>query len=93
MKINDILNEGFSDLVAHYYPNFDHSSYDRTYNPDAEKFASAERKDSKDKVNSNGVNIVTTAPEDHETWTTEPDTSQQISPGARGKKIITRKLP
>lgn len=90
MKIRDLLNEGYCDLVAHYYPNFDASSYDRTYNPDAEKFASAERIDAQDKVNSNGINIVTKAPEDKEKWSTEPDLSQQISPGARGKKIITR---
>lgn len=90
MKIRDLLNEGYCDLVAHYYPKFGIQSYDQTYNPDAEKFASIERKESKDKVNDNGVNIVTKAPEDEEKWTTEPDMSHQISPGARGKKIITR---
>lgn len=93
MRIKDILNEGYCDLVAHYYPNFDTKEYDRVFNPEAEQFASLERKDAVDKVNKDGINIVTTAPVDDEKWTTKPDMSQMISAGARGNRIITRLIP
>lgn len=90
MKINDILTEGFGDLVAHYYPNFDSHEYDRIFNPEAERFASSERKDAVDKVNCDGVNIVTTALPDDDKWSTKPDTKHEVSAGARGNAIIAR---
>lgn len=92
MKIKDILKEGYCDLVAHYYPNFDAENYDSVFNPDAEKFAGAQRATYKDLYNENGINIVTTAPADDDKWDITPDTNSQISPGARGNIILSRKF-
>lgn len=91
MKIREILNEGFADKVAHYYPQHDQNEIDSRYNPEAKYYTDINRQEGAN-CEDGEIKVMTRPEADGDRWTIEPDNKHYKSAGARGLEHIKKSL-